>query len=488
MDILKLKYINSLKIYILKSKLIVLYLYLYISLISKDLIINPIYEAIYKKLVKAHFLRKENMKCDIFDPIVLMAERLKKKPIQICKNKVSKHICFYSSRNDKYNKISVIKNGVICKSENFILDPLKSNQTNYIYKGPVDKKNSGYPILSKGFFNMKCQVHRKFKRYGNIYNTYFNSWNYNPEIKIKNIQELNPGKTILFISRNQDSPNIFHGISEIINVLCILYLFNLKPENIQIIFLESMNLKNDPFFDLYKNIISKGGEPLFIRDLTQKYFISSAFHIPINLDSPLFIKLNIPNGYPNCKYPTQTYNIFNKLINKYLYIPLFQDSFISDFDTIYYPNSTINNFKSNIIFNKSITIQWRKVWPKGRTFQQRILGNGPELAEQLSSVLPKNYLIRLVDTASLTITEQISIMRKTDYLIGIHGAGLTLSIFMPIQTVLYEVLPKKNIKVLVLASSLSGHKIYSDILKSERKVINNNEVFFLIVKNFQIKL
>ena len=334
---------------------------------------------------------------------------------------------------------------------------------------------------------MKCQVHRKFKRYGNIYNTYFNSWNYNPEIKIKNIQELNPGKTILFISRNQDSPNIFHGISEIINVLCILYLFNLKPENIQIIFLESMNLKNDPFFDLYKNIISKGGEPLFIRDLTQKYFISSAFHIPINLDSPLFIKLNIPNGYPNCKYPTQTYNIFNKLINKYLYIPLFQDSFISDFDTIYYPNSTINNFKSNIIFNKSITIQWRKVWPKGRTFQQRILGNGPELAEQLSSVLPKNYLIRLVDTASLTITEQISIMRKTDYLIGIHGAGLTLSIFMPIQTVLYEVLPKKNIKVLVLASSLSGHKIYSDILKSERKVINNNEVFFFDSQEFSDK-
>ena len=58
---------------------------------------------------------------------------------------------------------------------------------------------------------------------------------------------------------------------------------------------------------------------------------------------------------------------------------------------------------------------------------------------------------------------------------------------MPIQTVLYEVLPKKNIKVLVLASSLSGHKIYSDILKSERKVINNNEVFFFDSQEFSDK-
>jgi hypothetical protein len=138
----------------------------------------------------------------------------------------------------------------------------------------------------------------------------------------------------------------------------------------------------------------------------------------------------------------------------------------------------------NNIFNKIITIQWRKVWPKGREFQKRILGNGPELADKLASVLPKNYLIRLVDTASLSIVDQISIMRKTDYLIGIHGAGLTLSIFMPPKSILYEILPENNIKVLVLTSALSGHKIYSDILKSELKVINNNDIYFFDEQEF----
>ena len=353
----------------------------------------------------------------------------------------------------------------------------------YIYKGPVDKINRGSPILSKGFFNIKCKLQKNFR--GNqIYNNYFKSFNYEYESKNEDIKELSPGKTVLLISRNQDSPNIFHGLSEIINVLSIMYFFNLKPENIQVVFLESMRFRNDPFYEIYENMISRGGKPIDIRNIKQKYHISSAIHVPINWDSPVFIDINVPNGYPDCKYSTQTYNIFNSLINKYLNIPNFQDSFISDNKIFYYPKSVIQYFKLNNSFNKSITIQWRKVWPEGRIFQKRILGNGPELADKLSSILPKNYLIRLVDTASLSIIDQISIMRKTDYLIGIHGAGLSLSIFMPLHSILHEILPKKNIKVLVLMSALSGHKIYSDIIKSDYKLINNNDVYFFDLFEF----
>jgi hypothetical protein len=128
-------------------------------------------------------------------------------------------------------------------------------------------------------------------------------------------------------------------------------------------------------------------------------------------------------------------------------IPDFKDIFISDNEIYYYPQSIIENYKSNIIFNKTVTIQWRKVWPKGRKGQKRILANGQELADKLASILPKNILIRLIDTASLSISEQISIMRKTDYLVGIHGAGLCLSIFMPNESILHELLPRKYINI-----------------------------------------
>ena len=73
------------------------------------------------------------------------------------------------------------------------------------------------------------------------------------------MEELAPGKTVLLLSRSQDSPNLFHGNSEFINVISMLYLFNLPPEEVRILFLESIEIPQDPFLDLYKNMISRVG-------------------------------------------------------------------------------------------------------------------------------------------------------------------------------------------------------------------------------------
>ena len=68
----------------------------------------------------------------------------------------------------------------------------------------------------------------------------------------------------------------------------------------------------------------------------------------------------------------------------------------------------------------------------------------------LASILPNNILLRLVDTARLPIYEQIAILRKTDYYVGIHGAGLTLSIFAPKNCIYHEVLPSSNMNGLLI--------------------------------------
>ena len=262
----------------------------------------------------------------------------------------------------------------------------------------------------------------------------------------------------------------------------MMYLFNLKPEDIQVIFLESIeiNRKNDPFYVIYKNIISRGGEPIHIKNLKKKYLISSGIHIPINWDSPCYIELE----FPKCKYPSKTYKLYNKLIDKYMKIPKFKDSFISDNETFYYPKSIIDNHKLNVKFDKIVTFHWRKVWPKGRRNQDRILGNAIELADKLASLLPKNILLRLIDTASLPMEEQISLMRDTDYLVGIHGASLSLAIFMPYKSIYHEVCPNDSMKVLKLMSALSGHKTYADIISSELKEIESNKYFFFNVEDF----
>ena len=420
----------------------------------------------------------QNPTCDDLDPIKMFNSRLKSPSQKICKDSLSEHTC-YLNKDMKYAG----KNGVICKMSNIILDPSKWNNGTYTYKGPVDKDHKGKPILSKGFFNIKCDNPNMLHDYGGFYNSYFDGWEYHFDNSTnETYEELAPGKTIFFLSRNQDSPNLYHGGSEFINALSLMYLLNLEPEDIQVAFLESMTINDDPFYDLYSNLIGRGGKPIYIKNLnmSKKYHISNAIHVPINWDSPCFII----SGVPACKYPTLTYSFYNALIDNYMNITEFQDSFISDGEIFYYPKEILESHKSSITFNVTITFQWRRVWPKGRNQQQRLLGNGPELVDKLASVLPKNILIRLIDTASLPISEQISIARKTDYFLGIHGAGLTLAIFAPNHCIFHEFLPRNNMNGLALMAALSGHKRYTDILPSTEKNIDTNQYFFFDVQHF----
>ena len=414
---------------------------------------------------------KENSdsRCNQYDPINLFSKRLKTKPITVGQNGDSKHICYQEE-----SRIFVMKRGVVCKIENIVLDPSKWRDNGFLYKGPVDSNTRGCPLLSPGFFNMKSETKSDFGKKLGSYHYYFDGWNYDYEENDEELEELAPGKIIFFISRNQDSPNLFHGGSEYMNALSIMYLLNLDPKDIQVIFLESINIQNDPFYDLYKYLISRGGDPFHVRTLKKKYHISSAIHIPINWDSPCFISSSIPS----CQYPSLAYKYFNDLVDYYMDIKPYKDSFISDNDVYYYPKSVIEHHKANKNFKKIITFQWRRVWPRGRSSQGRILGNGPELVEKLSKSLPENYLIRLIDTAGLSISEQISIMRTTDYFIGVHGAGLFLGIFTPNHCPFHEVLSAPNMNGLLLMGALSGHRTFSDVIQANNRKIDGSDYIF----------
>ena len=439
------------------------------------------------KTIKQYLGIKEHIDklCYELDPFHIFELRLNNPPVKICENEITNqnHICYL----DTYKDYIFVKNGVTCTMKNIIVDPSKSIQSNIIYKGPVDPYNRGFPILTNGFLNMNCKNKKEFEGYYILYGTYFNSWNYNYNNE-EELQEIAPGKTIFFMNRNQDSPNIYHGSCELINAVVMMKLLKLKPEDIQVIFLESMTINDDPFYDLYKEIISRGGDPIHIRNITKKFFVSSAVNIPINTDSPAFLDKH----FLECgEHEGKAYKLLNDLINKYMNIPSYEDRFISDNEIYYYPKSVLDERekeKEKIKYKKYITIQWRKVWPKGRTGQYRILGNGPQLAEKLANVLPKDFLVRLVDTAGLTIREQISLMKKTDYLVGMHGAGLSLSIFMSNKSILHEVLPHMDMTVLTFMSSISGHKTYSDILRATKKYIEGSEYFFFKEGHFVRKV
>jgi hypothetical protein len=175
-----------------------------------------------------------NPNCIKLDPILIFSKRLDNGPITICDNGDSNHIC-YQNLNGYYNDIFYKKNGVICKMKNIILDPEKLRQTNFIDDGSIDKFKFGFPNFNRGFFNMKCDNPHMISNYFKFYYYYFKGWNYNYENnKDENIEELAPGKTIFFLSRNQVSSNLYHGMGDIIATISMMELFNITEDNVQI--------------------------------------------------------------------------------------------------------------------------------------------------------------------------------------------------------------------------------------------------------------
>ena len=85
----------------------------------------------------------------------------------------------------------------------------------------------------------------------------------------------------------------------------------------------------------------------------------------------------------------------------------------------------------------SLTLILRK--RNGEKNVGRILANEQEIVQYLESInLSK---LKVVDTAKMTFREQLTVMRSTSILIGIHGAGLMHSMFTADEAILVEIHP-----------------------------------------------
>ena len=61
---------------------------------------------------------------------------------------------------------------------------------------------------------------------------------------------------------------------------------------------------------------------------------------------------------------------------------------------------------------------------KGPYILTKDIGKWAGISRKIIGKLPNDILIKLIDTAGLSISEQSSIMRNTDYFLGVHVTGL----------------------------------------------------------------
>eukprot|EP00742_Colponemidia_sp_Colp-10_P005319 GILJ01005684.1.p1 GENE.GILJ01005684.1~~GILJ01005684.1.p1 ORF type:complete len:639 (-),score=67.64 GILJ01005684.1:44-1960(-) len=74
---------------------------------------------------------------------------------------------------------------------------------------------------------------------------------------------------------------------------------------------------------------------------------------------------------------------------------------------------------------------------KDHPHMERTLANEPEMLARLLAELP-NVKVNSVDLAVIPMAEQLNVMRQTDILFGVHGAGMTHSIFLPNHAAVIE--------------------------------------------------
>lgn len=70
-------------------------------------------------------------------------------------------------------------------------------------------------------------------------------------------------------------------------------------------------------------------------------------------------------------------------------------------------------------------------------------------------------------------------MQKTDYFLGIHGAGITLGIFLPKNSIIHEIKYKKEPNRPIILGKLTGHKVYSEFMNVSIKLENSRENVYI---------
>lgn len=92
--------------------------------------------------------------------------------------------------------------------------------------------------------------------------------------------------------------------------------------------------------------------------------------------------------------------------------------------------------------------------------QKRRLVNQESCLKKLKAGFP-NVEVISVDFAAISFPEQLKIVRRTDILVGVHGAGLTHGIFLPHGSTMVEITPYNlNHKGFRNIAKLRGHRYF----------------------------
>lgn len=262
-----------------------------------------------------------------------------------------------------------------------------------------------YYSLSFGFFRLPCRAEVSYT-FGS--ESHLNNWLKKLEYKSEILERYEiPGFTIAV--QRYEYVNMYHTMTDWFNTFLVTKVFKLSPENITILWIDG-----HPSGGLDSTWRHLFGKVVRIGEISRPIAFRSLIWGIVGYNSPLN-----EHGLPEVSYLVE-----------------FRQFFLSKHGI--FPEDALNCKMLNIL------ILWRRDYvahprnPSGSI--SRKIKNEDELLRKISDIF-KGHHVRGLQIDTLPMREQLIITSKTDILIGMHGAGLSHTLFLPGHACLIEMFP-----------------------------------------------
>lgn len=264
-------------------------------------------------------------------------------------------------------------------------------------------------IIKPGYFQIRCKNKKKLD-YTFPSGDHLSKWisGLRPSLTYTSQEEDIQDVTIA-VTRYEYA-NVYHTMTDWYNAFLMLLFFNVKSLTAKILFVDSH---------------PQGGLDSVWTTLFGEYIRAGQLIKPKHFNSLIWSI----QGYRSPMY--------DHFLPTLPHIDSFTNFFLSKHNIPLAKNLNCDKLSILFIWRRDYVAHPRN--PKGLV--SRKIKNEQELQKFVQNLYP-NHSISSIQTDKLTMQDQLSAITNTDILIGMHGAGLTLALFLPKHGGLIELYPK----------------------------------------------
>ena len=276
----------------------------------------------------------------------------------------------------------------------------------HLYLGSGYEK-SDKVVFHEGFFLVPCGLMRSDRNAfrgggGNHVSTWMNAvvpYDYPQEVLVDDVVS-----NLTIAIRRYEYWNIYHTMSDLYNAYMATRFYNVSTRAVNIVFLDGGG--RGPYFQLWEDCFQK---VIPLSHLSDQTLFRDLFWNKLGYSSEL-------------------------LAHSDPYLPLVEDfrQFVLDSNDLQQGRDKPDCSNLNILLISRHNYD-------NRTLARQI-HNEKELEQSLIRDF-HNVKVRKVQLEQLSVKEQLQLVIETDILLGMHGAGLTHSLFLPVHAGVIEFLP-----------------------------------------------